>query len=1216
MKKRKNMLQKDFFMEIKKSWGRFISIFFIVALGVAFYAGIRSSEPSMRISGDAYFDSEHLMDIKVMGTMGLTDDDIEEIEKVEGVESAEGGYSTDVLCSVGDTEKVVHVMSMQKNFNDVQVAEGRLPKKENECLLDEDFAISEGYEVGDTITVSSGSDEALSDTLTTDTYKIVGIGNSPLYISFGRGSSTVGNGEISGFIVVTEDAFCTEVYSEAYVRVEGAADEIAFTDNYEDIVSETVDRLEEIADARCEVRRQNIMDEAYEEVEDAQQTVDEETKTLADARQELEDSKSTAARELADAKKQLEDARQLLERSKQQIADGEVQLESGKQELISQQGELDAGKQEYESGITQLEQKEKELQSKKEAYLVEYNQQMPLITGGKQEISKQKEELQEKKEELDEGKSKVNESLKPLQELQNSFNDLQTHIDQLTIKIEDGETYYQMILETPEGDRTQEQEEFLEKWPSMKSELEQSLSEVTQNKESLIAQMQEQGIESEEVLGQMITALESQLSDLEQLEQELTTGEQKLLEKEQELEAAEQALIEAGNQLESGEAQLAQARKTLELSKKQIDAGQTQIDAAWKMMDGQEQTLAEGKAELEKGTQELKSNWSEYEQAAAEAAKQIADGEAKIKDGERQLEEAKQEITDAKAEIQKIENPEWYVQDRSSALAEYDGYGDNADRMRAIGQVFPAVFFLVAALISLTAMTRMVEEQRIQIGTLKALGYSKFAIAGKYITYALTATLGGSIVGVLFGEKVFPWIIIYAYKIMYQHIPHILVPYHLSYALQATLIAVLCTLVATLMACYKELASVPAELMRPPAPKQGQRILLERVGFIWRHLNFTWKSSIRNLVRYKKRFFMTVFGIGGCMALMVVGFGLKDSIFEIPTLQYEEIQHYDAAVYYDDDLSPGEKEEIVKGVKDETAVDQEIQVRMQNLEVQSDSETLDVYLTVPESTDHIEDFLTFRSRTSSESYTLEGEGAILTEKAAEALDVEVGDSVKLEDNDLGEKEVTVKAICENYMGHYIYLSPDYYEELFGVQAKYNGILVKLQDGKEDQMEKIGSHLLKNENVLNISYTTSIEDQLDDMLRSLNLVIVVLIISAGMLAFVVLYNLNTINITERKRELATIKVLGFYDMEVASYVYRENILLTLIGSLVGMGLGRLLLQFVIVTVEVDEIMFGRVIHFPSYMYSFLFTLGFSMFVNWVMYFKLKRIDMVESLKSVE
>ena len=691
---------------------------------------------------------------------------------------------------------------------------------------------------------------------------------------------------------------------------------------------------------------------------------------------------------------------------------------------------------------------------------------------------------------------------------------------------------------------------------------------------------------------------------------------QELLAREQTLLAGEQELLAYGQQIEDGKVQLAAARQTLEDSKQQIDAGQAQIDAAWALINSQESQLASGKADLAAGEQEIAAGWSEYEQGAAQAAQEIADGEAQIADGERQLEEAQNDIAEAQAEIDKIENPQWYVQDRSSALTEYDGYGDNADRMRAIGQVFPAVFFLVAALISLTAMTRMVEEQRIQIGTLKALGYSKLSIAGKYIAYALTATLGGSVLGVLFGEKVFPWIIIYAYKIMYQHIPDILVPYHLSYAVQATLIAVLCTLAATIFSCYRELASVPARLMRPPAPKQGQRILLERVKIIWKHLNFSWKSSIRNLVRYKKRFFMTVFGIGGCMALMVVGFGLKDCIFVIPELQYNSIQTYDAAVYFDAGISREDKEEIAALVRDESAVSGELMVRMQNLEVTAGDTSMEIYLTVPENLENVGDFLDFHSRTKPETYSLEKEQVILTEKAASDLGVEVGDTVTLEDDGMGVKEVTIDAICENYMGHYLYLSPDYYRELFGKEAASNGVLFKMKEGQTDQIEAVGGRLLGDSNVLNVSYTSSIEDRLDDMLQSLNLVIVVLIISAGMLAFIVLYNLNTINITERKRELATIKVLGFYDTEVAAYVYRENVLLTLIGAVAGMALGWVLLQFVIVTVEVDDVMFGRVLDLTSYLYSFLFTLGFSMFVNWVMYFKLKKIDMVESLKSVE
>lgn len=1183
-------------MEIRKSWGRFISIFLIVALGVAFYAGIRASEPSMRISGDAYFDKEHLMDIKVMGTMGLTEEDVEAIEDVDGIELAEGTYSMDALCNTGDTEQVVHVMAMQEHFNDVQVSEGRLPEKEGECLMDEEFALASGYGVGDTITLSSGDEDPLEDSLTTDVFEVVGIGNSPLYISFGRGSSTIGNGEVSGFIAVDPDSFCMDVYSEICVRVTDAEQEIAYTDGYTSLTDAAVDALEKIEDERCQARRQEIVDEAEGELADAQATVDEESQTLADARSELEEGRSQAARELADARQALEDAQAQLDAARQQIADGEARLAAGKEELSTQQAALDSGREQYESGMAQLEQQQAQLDASEVQYLAQYAQQMPLIEQGKQEIAA--------------GKELLTTSISEMETLADHLSSLREELKGIEDELNSGQGKYDEILAIPPENRTQEETDYLQSWEQIKKELADRqtdantrLSFAENMEQEALAALAEQGEDfSYESAEEAVAGLQGKM--------------QELLAREQTLLAGEQELLAYGQQIEDGKVQLAAARQTLEDSKQQIDAGQAQIDAAWALINSQESQLASGKADLAAGEQEIAAGWSEYEQGAAQAAQEIADGEAQIADGERQLEEAQNDIAEAQAEIDKIENPQWYVQDRSSALTEYDGYGDNADRMRAIGQVFPAVFFLVAALISLTAMTRMVEEQRIQIGTLKALGYSKLSIAGKYIAYALTATLGGSVLGVLFGEKVFPWIIIYAYKIMYQHIPDILVPYHLSYAVQATLIAVLCTLAATIFSCYRELASVPARLMRPPAPKQGQRILLERVKIIWKHLNFSWKSSIRNLVRYKKRFFMTVFGIGGCMALMVVGFGLKDCIFVIPELQYNSIQTYDAAVYFDAGISREDKEEIAALVRDESAVSGELMVRMQNLEVTAGDTSMEIYLTVPENLENVGDFLDFHSRTKPETYSLEKEQVILTEKAASDLGVEVGDTVTLEDDGMGVKEVTIDAICENYMGHYLYLSPDYYRELFGKEAASNGVLFKMKEGQTDQIEAVGGRLLGDSNVLNVSYTSSIEDRLDDMLQSLNLVIVVLIISAGMLAFIVLYNLNTINITERKRELATIKVLGFYDTEVAAYVYRENVLLTLIGAVVGMALGWVLLQFVIVTVEVDDVMFGRVLDLTSYLYSFLFTLGFSMFVNWVMYFKLKKIDMVESLKSVE
>ena len=711
--------------------------------------------------------------------------------------------------------------------------------------------------------------------------------------------------------------------------------------------------------------------------------------------------------------------------------------------------------------------------------------------------------------------------------------------------------------------------------------------------------------------------MEAQITSLTKQKADLDAKEKALLQQEQTLAAQEEELLSAGRQITDGKSQIAAARSQLDSTKSQITDGKAQILSAWALLNEKEDTLNASKAQLASGEQELADGRSEYEQAAKEAEEQITDGQAKITDGEKQLTDAKQQIADAKAEIKKIENPKWYVQTREDALTEYQGYGDNADRMRSIGKVFPVLFFLVAALISLTTMTRMVEEQRVQIGTMKALGYGKAAIAGKYIGYALIATLGGSIFGVLAGEKILPFIIIYAYMILYKHLPAILVPYHMSYALQASGIAVACTLIATIASCYKELAAEPAELMRPAAPKQGKRILLERIGIIWKHLNFTWKSTVRNLIRYKKRFFMTIFGIGGCMALMVVGFGLKDCIYEIVSLQYEKVQFYDAATYMSDDISEENRQQLHDYLDQNADIKETIEARMQKTDVKSASGKKTLYLMVPSDNEKIEDFLSFHSRTNKdEVYSLKKDEVILTEKMASLLNVKVGDELTIEDEDRGDQTVTVGAICENYMSHYLYLSPEKYEELYGVPAEYNTIIYSVKDGKDDQIEKIGTKLLSMDGVLNVSYTSSIEGRLDDMLRSLNLVIVVLIVSAGMLAFVVLYNLNNINITERQRELATLKVLGFYDGEVASYVYRENILLTIIGSVVGMVLGNLLHRYIILTVEVEEAMFGRQIHWQSYLYSFLFTVAFSLFVNWVMFYKLKKIDMVESLKSVE
>ena len=1211
---KKNILRKDFIIEIKKTMGRFVSIFFIVALGVAFYSGIRASEPSMRITADQYFDDSELMDLKVMGTMGLTKADIKAIGKVSGIEAVEGGYSKDVLCPVGDNEKVVHMLSKEKNFNQVSVVEGRLPEKAGECLVDEDFLSYTDLKVGDTVTFHSGDGEALTDSLVTDTYKIVGIGNSPLYISFGRGSSTIGTGEISGFVVVDKASFDMDVYTEAYVKVSGAEEKTAFTDEYNNLSDAAKEAVSAIEEERCAVRKQEIVDEANEKLADSEKTVNEKSQELEDAKKELESGKSKAAEELEKAKQQLTDGEAGLADAKQQIADGETQLADAKAQLNDKQAQLDSAEAQYESGKAQLDQKEQELADAEQVYLSNYSKYMPIITAGKEQIPAGKSQIADGKKRLDEELAPLNQLKDRLAGIEDEISQCDSEIAELQKQLDgmDSEVY-QKYVNIPKENRNEEEQAYVEKWENLNKQLadiKEQKAPLEGKKKDLLVQMNKAGFATEADLEAQITSLTKQKADLD-------AKEKALLQQEQTLAAQEEELLSAGRQITDGKSQIAAARSQLDSTKSQITDGKAQILSAWALLNEKEDTLNASKAQLASGEQELADGRSKYEQAAKEAEEQITDGQAKITDGEKQLTDAKQQIADAKAEIKKIENPKWYVQTREDALTEYQGYGDNADRMRSIGKVFPVLFFLVAALISLTTMTRMVEEQRVQIGTMKALGYGKAAIAGKYIGYALIATLGGSIFGVLAGEKILPFIIIYAYMILYKHLPAILVPYHMSYALQASVIAVACTLIATIASCYKELAAEPAELMRPAAPKQGKRILLERIGIIWKHLNFTWKSTVRNLIRYKKRFFMTIFGIGGCMALMVVGFGLKDCIYEIVSLQYEKVQFYDAATYMSNDISEENRQQLHDYLDQNADIKETIEARMQKTDVKSASGKKTLYLMVPSDNEKIEDFLSFHSRTNKdEVYSLKKDEVILTEKMASLLNVKVGDELTIEDEDRGDQTVTVGAICENYMSHYLYLSPEKYEELYGVPAEYNTIIYSAKDGKDDQIEKIGTKLLSMDGVLNVSYTSSIEGRLDDMLRSLNLVIVVLIVSAGMLAFVVLYNLNNINITERQRELATLKVLGFYDGEVASYVYRENILLTIIGSVVGMVLGNLLHRYIILTVEVEEAMFGRQIHWQSYLYSFLFTVAFSLFVNWVMFYKLKKIDMVESLKSVE
>lgn len=1198
---KKRALRKDFYMEIRKTLNRFLSIFFIVAMGVAFYSGIQSAAPDMRRTGDVYFDRQNLMDIRVVGTLGLTEEDVSRLEEIQGVSLAEPGYMTDVLCEAGQKKEVLHVESLPFSLNRVTVTEGELPVRAGECLMDESFADNYGYQVGDVVKIQEDVEKKADRVLKRKKFKITGIGTSPAYISFSRGSTSLGTGEVSGFLYVPEKAFSMDVYTQVWLQAEGAKEKTSYTSAYDELVEEVKVRVESLEEERCQARLDEVRGEGEEK--------------LADARQELEEGRQEAEEKLADARMKIQDGRKQLKDAKAQIKEGRQKLEDAKDELNKREKELKDAKVQTADGEAKLAQGKKQLSEKEEEYRTKSAQAGKALEKGEKALAEGKKKWKAGKKEYESGYKQYQSGKKEYEKNLAAYEKNLEEYRKGLAAYQQGESQYAQGLAAYETKKAQYDAAIAAGMPqdtpemtAARQELDGANKQLAATRAALDASRKE--LDAGKVrldgakpqLDQAKQGLAASEKKLQAAKKELDTSEKTIREKEAELQAGKKELSDGAAALEEAKSQLALQEAKLQEARVKIADGESRISSGWAKLKEEEQKLADGEQEILENQAKLQEAREDYREGKKEAGEELADGERKIA-------EAEEELKDLKL-------PEWYVTDRSS-LPEYSGYGDNADRMHNIGRVFPVLFFLVAALISLTTMTRMVEEERIQIGTLKALGYDKSSIAFKYLCYAFLATLGGSVFGVLVGEKLLPFIIVYAYGIIYHDMGKIQLPYNVSYALIASGTALLCTMGATLAACWHELSETPASLMRPPSPKEGKRVLMERMTFLWSRLSFSWKSSFRNLFRYKKRFLMTIFGIGGCMALILVGYGLRDSIMDIVTLQYGEIQTYDSLVVMKEDAGEDQVQELKRALDQEKNAEGYTEIYMKKLDLSLDKGKLGVYLMVPEKSGSLDTYVSFRDRTSGEIYRLEDQGIILTEKTAKLLEVSVGDTLDLAQDGETEKEVTVAAVCENYLGHYAYMAPELYEQVYGQEPDYGTLVLKMKEGTtEEEAEDTGEKALTYPAVLSVSYTSTLADQLDDMLSSLDIVIAVLIISAGMLAFVVLYNLNNININERKRELATLKVLGFYDMEVGAYVYRENIMLTLIGSLLGALLGVLLHRFVIVTVEVDACMFGRNINPLSFVYAVAFTVAFSVIVNGVMFFKLRKIDMVESLKSVE
>lgn len=1065
----KSMMKRNTFREIKKSFGRYFAILAIIALGVAFFSGLKITQSVMVHSADVYLKDLQFYDYRLVSTLGFTEENVEALAEKEDVRAAEGAISAEVLYKdAGENERVIKMHSITEKVNKLKLVAGEMPQSADECVVDS--ALFSEDAIGSKLVLSENNTTDDLDKFAYKEYTITGLVQSPCYIQFERGNTSIGNGRISGFAYILKDGFTVDYDTEIYIK---------FDEDY-DIYSDEYDSYMDAKEADWEVYTKEQADIRYEKI-------------VKDAQDELDEKKEELEEKRAEAEAELESA-------KQQLTDGETEISDGKNQIASAKTELSAKASELQSGKDTLSSKAAELES------------------ASQQISGQESALAAKKAEYEQG---LNAYLAAKQQVTDQRNSLEAAKAQLT---ENTPGYEEML-----------------------AQIEAGLTEVA-------------GAEAE---------LNAKNAELEAAAGQLSSAESQLAAAKQQIEDGKNALAAAEAELTDGENQLAAAKEQIEEKEDQLEAAET---------------------ELADGLLQYQENQSEFDE---------------------QMQDADDQIADAQSKIDEIEKPETYVLDRNTNVG-YVCLKNDSGVVKGIANVFPVFFFLVAALICMTTMNRMVEEQRTQIGVLKALGFSEGKIMGKYLFYSGSAAISGTLIGYVLGIHFFPLVIITAYGIVYK-MGGIYYVSDLPLALVSLTVAVLCSVGTTWLSCHKELKEVAADLMRPKAPKAGKRVFLEHVPFIWKRLKFLQKVSVRNIVRYKKRFFMMVIGISGCTALLVMGFGVRDSVVAVADQQYEEIQLYDIGVTLKAGKMPGEAD--LKSL--DSVLEKENAAGMyameKTIDLVTDKGTKSIHMVAVENPDEVGDFISLHTKKQEPIvYPKEGE-AVLSKKVAETYAVKKGDTILLRDSDNNEMHLKVTGICENHIYNYVYIAPESYEKQIG-DVVFKNVYVRLPDASD--IHEVSAVLMKADGVTAVTVNSDMLSRISQMMSCMNYIVIIIIICAGALAFIVLYNLNNINITERVREIATIKVLGFYPKETASYVFRENMVLTAIGCGLGLILGKWFHRFVMGEIQIDMVSFNVQINAVSYLFSVLLTMGFAWIVNCMMTGKLERINMAESLKSID
>ncbi|MCD8511386.1 MAG: FtsX-like permease family protein [Bacillus sp. (in: Bacteria)] len=1116
-------------------------------------------------SADKYFKDLNLADFRIVSPLGFQQQDMDDVLSLASVDRVQAGFWKDLfVTSQEGATSIVRLYSYNtldhengEIMNQLRLSSGRLPENQGEMVVQTGGNVPSDLKVGSIVTVSLAGEEEIKDVFKTNTFTVVGTIYSPMYISFERGQTNIGDGSIDFFAFINEADFQLERPTDLFLKTKESTKLIAYTEEYNNHLIPIQYSLRVLGKESLG-REISLLEE---ELKEGQLTLRENRELAEQEFNEMEGQLLDAERAIQQAeielKKEMDKLSAELEKAIKELETGEQQLEAGKRKYEESYSQWYNGKLAYEDGKLDLINKKSEL--------TEAQGQLEL---GQQELDKARKQLDEGKEQLE----LFQEAIRRLKELRSRLANFPPS---------NQEEYWKLIDES--NLIPKELGEFLKRIDYSPESSMVSMGVI----DTFLAESKSQYLETENQYETAIAEYEIAKRQLEEGRREYEEG--LILYK----QGADQ-LITAEIQLEEGKRELEEAKEEIEINERKLKRGRAELVVGEEEL---EQKFQEAKAELKEGKEELASSWENFHEEKAIVLMELEKGEQEIKDAEGKLTQLPRE---------------WYVTSREGNPG-YSGYGDDAERIGAVAKIFPLFFFLVAALVCLTTMTRMIDEERNQIGTLKALGYSTFTIALKYLLYALLSSIVGTIIGLTIGFQLFPTAIMNAYSIMYS-IPERLTPFHWNYAIISLIIALLTTVVAALAATMQELKSTPAVLMQQRAPKPGKRIFLEKIPAFWTRLSFSHKVTFRNLFRYKRRFYMTVLGVAGCTALLIAGYGLSDSVNAIMGKQFTHIFLYDGQI-----LLEGKSEKhIHEFVEVQGDIKEFMPIYNESVDA-VDSETGRAYsshLMIIKNPNKVSNFIRLQERRSQDKISIPDEGAIITEKLAYLLGVEKGDTFSYRDPNNFTYELTVAAIAENYLSHYIYVSPVYAATVQDKEVGYNAYMFRVTDMEQVNEAMFRESFMNHESIMSVYFNKTIAEIYQETMESLDYVVLILIISAASLAFVVMYNLTNINITERMREIATIKVLGFRNYEVDGYVYRENFILTLFGTIVGLLLGTVLHHYVIITMEIDTMMFGRDVHFSSYVWSILLTIVFTALVNIFMHYKLKNINMVESLKSVD